>query len=69
MTAYWFDRYKGARRGSVTPLREVLRDIPDADPAHVADHMGWLTWGDLFKVVLRAAIAGCPQTHTTLEVG
>jgi hypothetical protein len=57
LTAYWFDRYKSARRGSVTSLREVLRDIPDANPSRVSANMGWLTWADLFKVVLRAVVA------------
>jgi len=56
LTAYWFDRYHHARGGSLAPLREVLQDIPRADPTRVANHMGWLTWADLFKVVLRAVV-------------
>jgi len=54
-TAYWFSRYKG-RGGSVTPLRKELKDIPGADAANVARNMGWLTWADVYKVVLRATI-------------
>jgi hypothetical protein len=58
-TAYWFSRYRGVR-GSVTPLREVLKDIPGVDAKKVASNMGWLTWSDVFKAVLRAVIAS-PQ--------
>jgi hypothetical protein len=56
LTAYWFSRYKGVR-GSVSPLREVLRDISGIDAEAVAKNMGWLTWSDVFKAVLRALIA------------
>jgi hypothetical protein len=56
LTAYWFSRYKGGT--SVTPLREVVQDIPDVDARAVAANMGWLTWSDVFKTVLRATIAG-----------
>lgn len=56
LTAYWFSRYKGAR-GSVSPLREVLKDISGADAKAVATNMGWLTWSDVYKAVLRAVIA------------
>ncbi len=54
-TAYWFRRYRGAR-GGVTPLREVLNDIGEVDVEAVARNMGWLTWADVYKVVLRAVI-------------
>jgi hypothetical protein len=57
LTAYWFDRYKSARGGSLTPIRQVLKELPDADLARVTKNMGWLTWADLFKVVLRAVVA------------
>jgi hypothetical protein len=56
LTAYWFSRYKGVR-GSVSPLREVLKDISGVDAKDVARNMGWLTWSDVFKAVLRAVIA------------
>lgn len=55
-TAYWFSRYRGVR-GSVSPLREVLKDISGVDAKSVASNMGWLTWSDVFKAVLRAVIA------------
>jgi hypothetical protein len=38
-------------------MRKLLEDVPGADPARVASNMGWLTWADLLKVVLRAVIA------------
>lgn len=55
LTAYWFSRYKGG--ASVTPLKEILTDMPTADARMMARNMGWLTWSDVYKVVLRAAIA------------
>jgi hypothetical protein len=55
-TAYWFSRYKGAR-GGVSPLREVLKDIPGAHANAIARNMGWLTWPDVYKAVLRAVIS------------
>jgi hypothetical protein len=55
LTAYWFSRYKGG--GSVTPLREILRDIPWADPKAMSKNMGWLVWSDVFKVTLRSVMA------------
>lgn len=55
LTAYWFKRYRGARGGNLTPLRKLLEDIPEAALHRV--HLGWLTWADLFKPVLRAVIA------------
>jgi hypothetical protein len=55
LTAYWFARYRGVR-GSVSPLCEVLKDIPGVDAKAVARNMGWLTWSDVFKAVLRAVI-------------
>ena len=55
LTAYWFTRYKGG--GSVTPLKGILQDIPTADARAMASNMGWLTWSDVYKTVLRAVIA------------
>lgn len=56
LTAYWFSRYRGVR-GSVSPLRKDLEDISGVDAKAVARNMGWLTWSDVFKAVLRAVIA------------
>ncbi|MCI0406133.1 MAG: hypothetical protein L0Z48_00675 [candidate division Zixibacteria bacterium] len=55
LTAYWFARYKSAR-GSASSLSEVFKDIPSVDIGSVAKNMGWLTWADVYKVVLRAVI-------------
>jgi hypothetical protein len=59
VTAYWFDRYKYGRRGSLTALQSILDSGPDpvgARAAGVAANMGWLTWADVFKAVLRAVV-------------
>jgi hypothetical protein len=55
-TAYWFARYKGFG-GSVTPLKKIFDDMEGVDAEAVARNMGWLTWPDVFKAVLRAVIA------------
>jgi len=55
LTAYWFSRYKGG--SSVTPLREVLSDIPGADAGAMSKNMGWLVWSDMFKITLRSVMA------------
>lgn len=55
-TAYWFSRYKGSGH-SITPLRKVFQqDMPNVDVVAVARNMGWLTWADVYKAVLRAVI-------------
>jgi len=61
LTAYWFARYKYGSRGSHAPLRKLLRDARFDDPnaRDVAARMGWLTWADLYKAVLRAAVETC----------
>jgi hypothetical protein len=58
LTSYWFSRYKFGHRGSLKPLRDLLSKAKlDAGQApQVADRMAWLTWADVFKVVLRAVI-------------
>jgi hypothetical protein len=56
LTAYWFDQYKSTRRG-LPLIREIIEGLPGADPARVMRNMGWLTWSDVFKVVLQAVIA------------
>ena len=62
LTAYWFSRYKGS--GSVTPLREVLKDIPAADANTTSENMGWLVWSDVFKVTLRGVIAAATEADS-----
>ena len=71
-SAYWFSRYKHGSRGRMTPLCEILSKKNDKNKSvlalpltkekvqQVADRMGWLTWADLFKVVLRAVVYAHP---------
>jgi hypothetical protein len=58
LTTYWFSRYKYGRRRSLRPLRELLLNarLDEKQVSQVADRMGWLTWADVFKVVLRSVI-------------
>ncbi|HZR63856.1 MAG TPA: hypothetical protein VFA85_01850 [Terriglobales bacterium] len=58
LTTYWFHRYKYGHRGSLKPLRDLLLgEGLNADQlSQVAERMGWLTWADVFKVILRAVI-------------
>ena len=56
-SAWLFDYYKQGRNNSLRPLAKALEGI-DAPPVElVAKHMGWLTWADLFKCTMRAALA------------
>ena len=59
LTSYWFSRYKYGRRGSLKPLRELLLNegLDEKQVSQVAARMGWLTWVDVFKVVLRSVIS------------
>jgi hypothetical protein len=58
LTSYWFSRYKYGHRGSLKPLRDLLlkAGLDAGQAAQVAKRMGWLTWADVSKVVLRAVI-------------
>jgi len=55
-SAWLFDYYKYGRNNSRRPLKDALSgiDVPTAES--VADNMGWLTWSNLFKTVLRGMI-------------
>lgn len=56
-SAWLFNYYQKGRNNSLRPLAEALKGI-DAPPVEdVAKHMGWLTWADLFKCTMRAALA------------
>jgi len=55
-SAWLFNYYKFGRNGSLSPLRKVLEGIESPSVQLVAKNMGWLTWGDLFKIVLRSVI-------------
>lgn len=53
-SAWLFSYYKYGRNNSLRPLTLALEGIESPPVEHVAANMGWLTWGDLFKIVLRA---------------
>ena len=55
-SAWLFKYYKSGRNNSLRPLSEALEGI-DAPPVQsIADNMGWLTWSDLFKSILKGVI-------------
>ena len=58
LTAYWFARYKYGSRGSHAPLQKLIADagLPHVNATDIAARMGWLTWADVSKIVLRTAI-------------
>lgn len=55
-SAWLFQYYKVGRNDSLRPLTEALDGIAHPPAAEVAARMGWLTWADLFKCTLRAAL-------------
>jgi len=55
-SAWWFNYYKVGRNNSLKPLKIALEGIDVLSVESVTDNMGWLTWGDLFKIVLRGTI-------------
>lgn len=52
-SAYYFNRYKADHEKM---LSNTLADITDLPARGVADNMGWLTWSDLFKSILRGML-------------
>jgi hypothetical protein len=68
LTSYWFSRYKYGHRGTLQPLRDLLleEELNTNQVVQVAKRMGWLTWADVFKVVLRAVIAEEPRQESPL---
>lgn len=55
-SAWLFDYYKFGRRNSLRPLKKALEGIDIPPVQSIADNMGWLTWSDLFKSILRGII-------------
>jgi hypothetical protein len=55
-SAWWFNYYKQGRNNSLKPLRDCLEGIKIISEKSVADKMGWLTWSDLYKNILRGLI-------------
>lgn len=55
-SAWLFQYYKFGRNGSLRPLADALNGVVHPPVETVAARMGWLTWADLFKCTLRAAL-------------
>ena len=55
-SAWLFNYYKFGRNNSLSPLKKALEGINIPSVESVAENMGWLTWSDLFKIVLRGMI-------------
>ena len=55
-SAWLFNYYKHGRNNSLRPLEEALEGLDTPPVEAVANHMGWLTWADLFKCTMRAAL-------------
>jgi len=51
-SAWWFNYYKQRK----TPLRVNLQGIKVKSIEAVAQNMGWLTWSDLYKNILRGIL-------------
>ena len=56
-SAWLFQYYKVGRNKSLRPLAEALAGVAHPPVEAVAARMGWLTWADLFKCTMRAALA------------
>ena len=55
-SAWWFNYYKHGRNKSLKPLKECLVGIEVPSIEKVSENMGWLTWSDLYKIILRSLI-------------
>jgi hypothetical protein len=55
-SAWWYNYYKNGRNKSLKPLKEALEGVKYNSLESVANNMGWLTWADLFKIVMRGMI-------------
>lgn len=56
-SAWLFKYYKQGRNNSLRPLKDILQGINSPPVEIVARNMGWLTWADLFKCIMRAVLA------------
>ena len=55
-SAWLFNYYKMGRNKSLKPLKTALEGINIPHIQSIADNMGWLTWSDLFKSILKGVI-------------
>lgn len=56
-SAWLFNYYKHGRNNSLIPLKKALEGIDTPPIKPIANNMGWLTWGDLFKSILRGVVS------------
>jgi hypothetical protein len=56
-SAWLFNYYKHGRNNSLKPLTNALKGIDIPPVESISENMGWLTWSDLFKSVLRGTIS------------
>lgn len=62
-SAWWFKYYKFGRSKSLKPLKESLKDIHVESIEKVSENMGWLTWSDLYKSILRGLVKNIEQIN------
>lgn len=56
-SAWLFKYYKYGRNNSFKPIQQVLEGINNIPPIQtITENMGWLTWNDLFKSILRGMV-------------
>jgi len=55
-SAWLFNYYKCGRNNSLKPLENIIDDINTPSVKSIADNMGWLTWSDLYKNILRSLV-------------
>lgn len=55
-SAWLFKYYKFGRNNSLKPLKNALEGIDTPPIQSIADNMGWLTWSDLYKNILRSLV-------------
>ena len=56
-SAWLFNYYKLGRNNSLKPLQKALEGIDIPPVQSIANNMGWLTWSDLFKSILKGLTA------------
>lgn len=61
-SAWIFNYYKKGKNGSMKPLQDIFKgrdlypEIKNVDIKTASNNMGWLTWSDLYKIVLRGMV-------------
>lgn len=55
-SALIFDYYRRGRNNSLKPLEKVLSGIPNINVKIISERMGWFTWADLFKIIMRRLV-------------